>query len=1162
MKPRKPLSKITASSIPDPFSISTHKTERSAVAVFASWMRDIVEEKNIDLGLPDVETGGADRKFPDTVISKTRRSRDVLCLMEFKPPFWDVFQEEGFKDEARKKSNSRRAKYFVTSNFRELILWDTEKANANKPVEEQIVNRYYLSDVHDLNRIEDSRYKTQTKKALEQFLTELYQFYKGEKLKPRLAIDELLIYRLQNSIHGLAYYYENIIYDKAHKEAAFAQKLRSWFTDQGWSFFIEDEVAYERIARQTAYLLVNKILFYDALQLKRSEKLNPLKIPEDITIGGLLQSVLQGYFNEVLKIDYETIYTTDFIDEVAFPDSREVVDEIKKLVSLLHEYDFSTFGFDIIGRIFERLIPPEERHNLGQYFTNADVVDFILHFSSQHEEDKIFDPSCGAGTFLVRAYQQKKLMNQNLPHETILNTLWGNDIAKFPAHLATINLAINDLSVDKNYPRIIRKDFFDLLSFDESGFQVPEDVRKVLLKTMSGEEYKTIYPRWFDAIVGNPPYTRQEEISEISDETTYKDRLIQKALTHGAKIIANISRRAGIYAYFFIHGTKFLQNGGHFGFIVSNAWLDVEYGAGLQEFFLKNYKIVAIIESKVERWFEDADINTVIVILEKASGSEKKQERDGNLVRFVYLSKPLRHFIPAAQNIWAKQVERKQAIKNLIKTILAHNVLYQNEDLRVYPKLQSELWEEGFNPEEQKYIGAKWGKYLRAPEIFFKILEKGKDKLVPLKQIADVRFGIKTGANEFFYLTEEEIKRRKIEKEFWMHKDEKDRWVPNFVFTSPQESPNIQISKKDLSKRVILIKKEVRTSKNHGIAAYIKEGERKGFNKRETCAARATWYSLDPIHGKLFWIKDARLRLAVFYSPETILCDNRLYAVKTTDPILIGAILNSTLEILFAEFLGRQLGGGGGPRDIMTYEAKQLLVPNPAMLSGAIREKILEVFQPLANRVVLPIFDEIGAISPEQVTHNKIKPDRRALDQIIMGEILGLTKEEQLEVYRAVVDLVKSRIERAKSVGARRKTKKGIDVDAVIDTVLKQLEGRDLKNWYKDKILNRNDLMVKKLPERDGGSEIEKSLFGWQLKSGKKAIQCRSEAEARYLRVWLEAGAKSVKIPKDDKYLGKITSELIAKKKELDEVMESYLGSILDLKLKSQILHQIWQQLI
>ena len=114
--------------------------------------------------------------------------------------------------------------------------------------------------------------------------------------------------------------------------------------------------------------------------------------------------------------------------------------------------------------------------------------------------------------------------------------------------------------------------------------------------------------------------------------------------------------------------------------------------------------------------------------------------------------------------MWEKQVERLNAIESLKKTILAHNDLYENEELRIYPKSQKELWDEGFDLEEQTYVGAKWGKYLRAPEIFFKILEKGKGKLVPLKEVAEVRRGFTTGANEFFYLTEEEIKRRELKR--------------------------------------------------------------------------------------------------------------------------------------------------------------------------------------------------------------------------------------------------------------------------------------------------------------------------------------------------------------------------------------------------------------
>lgn len=750
------ISKTTKTRISSPYD--EHKTQWTAVAILMHWMRNIIESKKLDLGLPDVETKRRDGKRPDTVIYKSRRSQDVLCEMEFERPFFDPF-DATLKENARRKATDRHAKYFTTSNFKELILWSTEKVNAQKPEEEQIVDKYHLSEINDLDFIEDARYRNSIITNLEKFLTDLYEISTGTKTEPRLAIDEFLIWRLQEKIKKLAHYYQEIIYDQAHKDNKFTKILRKWFTNQGWSF-VWQEGDFDKAARQTAYLLVNKILFYNALQLKRPDKLDPLRIPEDLTKGSMLKRQLQSYFDQVIQeIDYETIYTTDFIDQLAFPRSREVVEEIKNLVNILQRYDFSTLGFDIVGRIFERLIPEEERHNLGQYFTSPDIVDLILRFCLRHEDNKILDPSCGAGTFLVRAYQHKKLMNQKLPHEKILDDLWGNDIAKFPAHLATINLAINDLSVERNYPNIIQKDFFDLIA-TPSGFELPENVRKVKLKQLGREEKEITYPRWFDCLIGNPPYTRQEEISEISDEKSYKENLIDKALTYGNRKIANISKRAGIYAYFFVHGTKFLQNSGRFGFIVSNAWLDVEYGAGLQEFFLKNYRIVAIIESKVERWFGDADINTSIVILEKASGPEFRRKRDKNIIRFVYLLKPLRHFVPPAQDIWEKQKERLDRIDDLIKTTLFHNDFYQNDELRIYPKRQSELWEEGFDNKENKYVGSKWGKYIRAPEIFFKILEKGKDKLVPLKQVADVRRGFTTGANEFFYVEDvtDEIK--------------------------------------------------------------------------------------------------------------------------------------------------------------------------------------------------------------------------------------------------------------------------------------------------------------------------------------------------------------------------------------------------------------------
>ncbi|MDQ1316930.1 MAG: type restriction enzyme protein, partial [Candidatus Poribacteria bacterium] len=774
----------------DPFDMSIHKTEQSAVALLMHWMRDIIKDKNLDLGPPDVETSGSDGKRPDTVIYESLRSKNVLCVIEAKQPYFNIFNEDDLKEPARKKATQRKAKYFAVTNFKTLIWYNTEKVNSLKPEEEQIIAKYDLSNIENLDNIEHTRYSAPIKKALESFLTKLYAVHSGLIPEPKLAIDEFLVYRLHQKIDVLSGYYRSIIYDKYHKDSSFNENIKKWFYDQGWSFS-EDDEDFNKVARQTAYLLVNKILFYDCLQAKRPQELDPLGIPETLTKGATLQGFLLLYFKQVLNINYETIFTADFIDTIAFPNSEEVVEEIKDILKVLRRYDFPTLGFEIIGRIFERLIPPIERHNLGQYFTNPDVVDLILKFCLHHEDDKIIDPSCGAGTFLVRAYQHKKIMNARLEHEKILETLWGTDIAKFPAHLATINLAINDLGVDKNYPNILHQDFFDLF-VGKDGFD-PEKWRVARSKTLGIAERDVVAPRLFDAIVGNPPYTRQEKIAEISTENEeYKENIVRKVLSdlNGNKF-ADMGKRAGIYAYFFIHGTKFLKDGGYFGFIVSNSWLDVDYGKGFQEFFLKNYKIITIIESKVERWFEEADINTCIIILQKCSD---ENERNDNIVRFVYLKKPLCDFIPPAENIWEKQIERLDEIDKLKKTILAHRDIYENDELRIFPKSQKELWDEGFDVEENKYVGAKWGKYLRAPDIFFKILEKCKGKFVPLKEIAKIRRGFTTGANEFFYLTEEEIKKKGIEKEFWMQKDKDGNWMPNKIMVSPREGRNVVVN--------------------------------------------------------------------------------------------------------------------------------------------------------------------------------------------------------------------------------------------------------------------------------------------------------------------------------------------------------------------------------
>ena len=1154
----KKKSKLSGKSVrvSSPFESSIHKTEWTAAAKAAEWINGLVKEKGLPFGQAEVEiiqTGT--RKRADVSLFESPQSSRTLCVIEFKPPFFDSFAEE-LKTDAHQKANKRKAKYFATSNFQKLIWFKTEAVNSMAQESEQIAGIYELSRIEDLDSIEEPRFKNSILKGLERFLFELSEVYTGKKTEPLLPIDEFLIYRLHEKIYRLSKHYKGIIRDRFHKEPKFRKELTRWFIEQQWNF-TGQEGDFEKAARQTGYLLTNKILFYQVLKSKQTI-LPSLAIPDDLVAGGQLQKLLQFYFDTVIReIDYETIYSTDFIDKIAFPEHKEIVDDIKEIVEILKRYDISKIGFDTIGRIFEKLIPSEERHNLGQYFTSADVVDIILRFCHRKDSDKVIDPSCGAGTFLVRAYQHKKLMNNTMSHQDILETLWGVDIAKFPAHLSLINLAINDLGVLKNYPNIAQNDFFDLMA-DQEGFHLPEKWRKIITKTLGKEKREITYPRWYDCIVGNPPYTRQEEMSEITGKIGYKDEMINKALHMGRRKLATISRRAGIHAYFFVHGTKFLKNGGRFGFIVSNSWMDVDYGKGLQELFLNNYKIIAVIESKVERWFEDADINTCIIILEKCNDAQK---RNKNLVRFVYLSKPLRHFIPPARDIWEKQKERLHAIDDLIKTILFHDEFYQTDEFRIFPKKQKELWEEGFNKETEKYEGAKWGKYLRAPEIFFKILDKGRGKLVPLKDVADVRRGFTTGANKFFYLTEEEIQAKRIEKEFWMHEDEKGDWVPNYVIKSPRECKTIIVNPSDFKYRVLMIHKDKKYLKGKNILKYIRQGERKGFHKRPTCASRKRWYDLGVWEKPdLIW-PDAYNNRYGIYDTQRNWADKRFFYIylKKTHYTLLHAYLNSSIIPLIIEIDGiTNLGEGAVYTNV--YQLERL--PIPLNISEELEQHLSSILRQLSKRKVLSIFHEFGVSIPEEVSLDKIRSDRRALDKIIMGDILGLTDEDQLEVYKAVVDLVKSRIDKAKSVKKKGKIKEGVDIEQVSRVIMDKIGDGTYRKFYEEKVLSRKELKEVKLFSPVKKPVISIGLFGCEIVAGKERIQCANEDEARYLKVWLDAGlTEEVKTPTDEKYLKHILPELEELHTNISRIISEHLESITSQKLRNQIIHHLQRKL-
>jgi len=1089
------------------------------------WINRIIEEERlpfdradaqIEIKLPD----GSKRKFPDIIIWQ-ERLRKPVCLIELKQPSWGPTDWYLINDAQSKSSvSSPQVPYFATCNVNELVLWKTFEEEALS-WEERRKGIYHLARIKNLREVDYPQVENKLRENLRRFLRDLVEIYIEKKVLPTVPIDEFFIYSLRAVVDSL-YFPITVEIEKLFKgDAEFRKGLIKWFVSQGWNAPSTDE-DFEKVARQFLYLLMNKVVFYNTL--RKVKEIKPLQIPETVEDGDGLKRELQKYFDIAKEAteDYETIFGFDFLEKIPIPNT--VVSSLVSFLNGFSRYDFTKLGYKDLGHVFDRLIPDDERHTLGQYYTNPDVVDIINTFCIRDADEKVADFGCGAGTFLVRAYARMKYLNPSKTHGEILNQIIGGDISKFAAHLSMINLASRDLSKVENYPLVLCKDFFDILP--STGVRWPK-TSKESIETLSGKKVKVELPPELDVVVGNPPYTRQEELETYVQD--YKEKL-QEVLMHdwGEKI--KLGLRVGLHGYFFFHGLRFLKNGGRFGYITSNSWLDVDYGKYFQEFFLKNCKIIAIIEPK-ERVFPDADINTVITILERC---DDKKEREKNLVKFVQLKVPLKELITESED-----GKRFRIMEKLVEQIKNTNELYEDEKLRIYPILQSELWDEGYDEENDQYVGSKWGKYLRAPEIFYKILKKGEDLFIPLKEIAEVRRGYIPWPYEFYVLKEEESKKWRIEKRYLKP-----------VFRSPREGNQILLDNTQKFKnRILLVHTDKKKLKTSRVLKYINFGEKEGYSER---ILKERWYDLgkrEPCD--IIWIRTPYNKHCVHLNKAGLYVIDHVEITPKEDSEFYCALLNTTLYMLLREggIYGRStLGLGTLKTEVM--DVKQLPVIHRNKLKPRIVNRVRACFYHIYRRPIGSVFEEIGADSPEEVSLDKVKPDRRELDKIVMGEILGLTEEEQLEVYKAVIKLVKDRIERAKSVEKRKKVS-GADPEALAEGILREIDTSELKR-FPDDYISTYEYEIKEVPE--GQPELGSDLRGFFVKVDGERISCTSSEEAQWIYYAILNGITSIKIPKNREITKEIMDEYTKTLKKIREKIETKLEDYIpDRKLKEKV---------
>ncbi len=304
---------------------------------------------------------------------------------------------------------------------------------------------------------------------------------------------------------------------------------------------------------------------------------------------------------------------------------------------------------------------PEVRKAGGVYYTPAYIVDYIVENTvgkllkdktpADAEKLRVLDPACGSGSFLTGAYQylldwhldyyrehEKQYRNRTRQiagdglilttaekRRILLNNIYGVDLDQNAVEVSKLSLLLKmlekesdatgrqtimfsaggrilpDLSGNIKWGNsLIGSDFY-------SGEQMTLFDDEALLKVKpfdwhSADGFPDIMRAGgFDAVIGNPPYVRQETLGKA-----FKDYAKGKYESYVGT--------ADLYIYFIEQSHRLLKANGRYGVICSNKFLRSNYGNGIRRFLSQKSTFEQLIDFGELPVFSDAATFPMILI--------------------------------------------------------------------------------------------------------------------------------------------------------------------------------------------------------------------------------------------------------------------------------------------------------------------------------------------------------------------------------------------------------------------------------------------------------------------------------------------------------------------------------------------------------------------
>ena len=287
---------------------------------------------------------------------------------------------------------------------------------------------------------------------------------------------------------------------------------------------------------------------------------------------------------------------------------------INYIVGELQLYSLKDSSRDAVGEAFEIFIGPSLKGAQGQFFTPRNVVNMVIKMIDPDTDEKILDPACGSGGFLVESlrYVWAKLEKK------------GEDLGWPETEIEAEKQKVaikNFRGIDKdNFLSKVAKAYLAILGDGRGGVHCENSLDRY--ENWSSKTTEDIREGTFDVIVTNPPFGKKLAIDTTEILSLYDLGHKWTTNTDGTFVKGDLVDKQPPQLLFIERCFQLLREGGRLGIVLLESIFGMPKYQYVVNYIQSKAKILAVVTLPEDLFQPHTHAKCCVMICQKYNKGE------------------------------------------------------------------------------------------------------------------------------------------------------------------------------------------------------------------------------------------------------------------------------------------------------------------------------------------------------------------------------------------------------------------------------------------------------------------------------------------------------------------------------------------------------------